>query len=97
MYVKLWKEEGGFCFFTFLSRSACLLSFPSDLSKWVFLEQTEMVFDKTKTISQWNQCSEHNGIAPIGKKCIENIEPETLSNFHQYRFQILIKTESGSS
>ena len=26
---------------------------PSYLPKWVFLEQTEMVFDEMKTISQW--------------------------------------------
>ena len=26
---------------------------PSDLPKWVFLEQTEIVFDEMKTIYQW--------------------------------------------
>ena len=26
---------------------------PSDLLKWVFLDQTETVFDEMKTISQW--------------------------------------------
>ena len=70
---------------------------PSDLSKWVFLEQTKMVFGETKTIFQWKQCSKRNGTTPIGKKCIENPEPETLSKFRQHRFHILIKTESGSS
>ena len=71
---------------------------PSDLPKWVFLEQTETVFDETKTISQWKWCFGHNGIAPIGQKCTKNLEPETLSKFRQHRFQILIKTErSGSS
>ena len=70
---------------------------PSDLPKWVFLEQTEIVFDETKTISQWKRRSRRNGIASIDHKCIENPEPETLSKFQQHRFQILIKTESGSS
>ena len=70
---------------------------PSDLSKWVFLEQTEMVFGETKTIFQWKQCSKRNGTALIGYKCTENLEPETLSKFQQQRFQILIKTESSSS
>ena len=45
---------------------------PSDLPKWVFLEQTEMVFGETKTISKWKWCFGHNGIAPIGQKCREN-------------------------
>ena len=45
---------------------------PSDLPKWVFLEQTEMVFSEMKTIYQWKQCSEHNGIAPTGHKCTIN-------------------------
>ena len=70
---------------------------PSDLPKLVFLDQTETVFDETKTISQWKRCYGHNGIAPIGHKCTKNIEPETLSKFWQHQFQILIKTESGSS
>ena len=30
---------------------------PSNLSKWVFLEQTETVFDETKTIYQWKRFS----------------------------------------
>ena len=54
---------------------------PSYLPKWVFVEQTKIVFSETKTISQWKQRSERNGIAPIGKKCTENPEPETLSKF----------------
>ena len=70
---------------------------PLDLSKWVFLEQMETIFGETKTIFQEKRCSGHNGTAPIGQKCIENPEPETLSKFRQHRFQILIKTESGSS
>ena len=70
---------------------------PSDLPKWVFLEQTETVFGEMKTISQWKRCFRCNGIAPMGHKCTENLEPETLSKFRQHRFQILIKTESGSS
>ena len=28
---------------------------PSDLMKWVFLGQTEMIFDEMKTISQWKR------------------------------------------
>ena len=28
---------------------------PSDLSKWVFLEQAETIFEETKTISQLEQ------------------------------------------
>ena len=59
---------------------------PSDLPKWVFLEQTEIVFDETKTISQWKWHSGHNGIASTGHKCIANLEPETLSKFWQHRF-----------
>ena len=70
---------------------------PSDLPKWVFLEQTETVFGETKTISKWKRHSGHNEIAPMGKKCIENPELETLSKFWQHRFQILIKTKSDSS
>ena len=48
---------------------------PSDLSKWVFLEQTEIVFDETKTIFQWKWCSGRNGTTPTGHKCIETPEP----------------------
>ena len=70
---------------------------PSDLPKWVFLEQMETIFGETKTISQWKQCSRRNGIAPIGHKCTKNPEPKTLLKFQQHWFQILIKTESGSS
>ena len=70
---------------------------PSNLLKWVFLEQTETVFGETKTISKWKRRSGRNGTAPIGHKCIENLEPENLSMFRQHRFQILIKTESCSS
>ena len=70
---------------------------PSDLPKLVFLEQTKMVFGEMNTIFQWKWCSRHNGIAPTGHKFIENIEPETLSNFWQHQFQILIKTGSDSS
>ena len=70
---------------------------PSDLPKWVFLEQTETIFGEMKTVSKWKRHFGRNGTAPIGPKCIENIEPETLSKFWQHRFQILIKTERGSS
>ena len=70
---------------------------PSDLPKWVFLEQTKTVFGEMKTISQWKRCFGCNGTAPTGQKCIENLETKTLSKFRQHRFQILIKTESGSS
>ena len=70
---------------------------PLDLLKWVFLEQMETIFDEMKTISQWKRCSRCNGISPIGQKRTKNIELETLSKFQQHRFQILIKTESGSS
>ena len=59
---------------------------PSNLSKWVFLEQMETIFNETKTISQLKRHSGRNGIAPIGQKCIENLEPETLSKFRQHRF-----------
>ena len=45
---------------------------PSDLPKWVFLEQTETIFSETKIISQWKRRYGRNGIAPIGKKCTEN-------------------------
>ena len=41
---------------------------PSNLLKWVFLDQTKMVFNETKTIFQWKQCFGRNGIAPIGYK-----------------------------
>ena len=57
---------------------------PSNLSKWVFLEQTETVFDEMKTISQWKRRSGHNGTASIGHKCTETLEPETLSKFRQH-------------
>ena len=70
---------------------------PSDLPKCVFLDQMETVFDETKTISQWKWCSGHNGITPTTHKCTESLEPETISKFRQHWFQILIKTESGSS
>ena len=59
---------------------------PSDLPKWVFLEQTEMVFGETKTISQRKQRFECNGIAHIGQKCIEHSKPETLLKFRQHQF-----------
>ena len=51
---------------------------PSDLPKWVFLEQTEMVFGEMKTISQWKRCSRCNGISPIGQKCTKIPETKTL-------------------
>ena len=70
---------------------------PSYLPKWVFLEQTETIFNETKNIFQWKRSSGCNGIAPIGHKCTKKPEPETLLKFRQHRFQILIKTESGSS
>ena len=70
---------------------------PSDLPKWVFLEQTEIVFDETKTISQCKRCSRCNGISPMVHKCIETPSPKTLSKFWQHWFQIVIKTKSGSS
>ena len=70
---------------------------PSDLSKLVFLEQTETVFGETKIISQWKRRSERNGTAPTGHKCTKNPEPETLSKFRQHQFQILIIIEGGSS
>ena len=35
---------------------------PSDLPKWVFLGQTETVFDETKIISQWRRRSRRNGM-----------------------------------
>ena len=41
---------------------------PSDLPKWVFLEQTETVFGETKTIFQWKRRSGRNGTAPTGHK-----------------------------
>ena len=46
---------------------------PSDLSKWVFLEQTEMVFGETKTISKWKRFCKRNDIDPTRKKYIENL------------------------
>ena len=61
---------------------------PSDLPKWVFLEQTETVFGETKTISQWKRRSVRNGTTPIGHKCTKIPEPETLSKFRQHWFQI---------
>ena len=48
-----------------------------------------------KTISQWKKCSGRNGAAPIGKKCTENLELETISKFRQHRFQILIKPKAA--
>ena len=48
---------------------------PSDLPKWVFLEQTETVFGETKTISKWKRSSGCNGTTPTGHKCTENPEP----------------------
>ena len=66
---------------------------PSDLPKWVFMEQTEIVFGETKTISQWKLHFGHNGIASTSQKSIENLEPKTLSKFRQHRFQILIKNQ----
>ena len=54
---------------------------PLDLPKWVFLNQTKMVFDETKTISQWKQRSRCNGIALVGHKCTKTLEPETISKF----------------
>ena len=41
---------------------------PSDLPKWVFLDQTEMVFNEMKTISKWKRCSRCNGTTPTGHK-----------------------------
>ena len=61
---------------------------PSDLPKWVFLEQTETIFDETKTISQWKRRSGRNGTTPTSQKCIENPELETISKFRQHRFEI---------
>ena len=54
---------------------------PSDLPKWVFLDQTKTIFDETKTISHQKWCSRCIVIAPIGHKCTESPEPETLSKF----------------
>ena len=51
---------------------------PSDLPKWVFLEQPETVFDETKNVSKWKRRSGRNGTPPTGHKCTENPEPETL-------------------
>ena len=61
---------------------------PSNFPKWVFLEQTETVFDEKKTISKWKRHSGCNGTAPRYHKCTKNLEPETLSKFRQHRFQI---------
>ena len=41
---------------------------PSDLPKWVFLEQTEAVFGEMKTISQYKRCFRRNGTTPISHK-----------------------------
>ena len=41
---------------------------PSDFPKWVFLEQTEMVFGETKTIFKWKRCFGCNGTASLGHK-----------------------------
>ena len=70
---------------------------PLDLPKWVFLDQTETVFDEKKTIWQWKRCSKCNGIDPTSHKYTKTPELETFSKFQQHWFQILIKTESGSS
>ena len=70
---------------------------PSNLLKWVFLDQMKMVFGETKTISRWKRCSRCNGTAPTSQKSIEYPELETLSKFRQHRFKILIKTGSSSS
>ena len=47
---------------------------PSDLPKWVFLDQMEMAFDEMKTISQWKQHFGFNEIDPTSHKCTENLE-----------------------
>ena len=52
---------------------------PSDLPKWVFLEQTKMVFGEMKTVSKWKRCFGRNGTAPIGHKCTKN--PKTRNPF----------------
>ena len=57
---------------------------PLDLPKWVFLEQTETIFDEKKNISQCKWCSGCNGTTPIGHKCAETLEPETFSKFQQH-------------
>ena len=44
---------------------------PSDFPKWVFLDQTEIIFDEMKTIYQWKRHYGRNGTAPIGHKCTE--------------------------
>ena len=41
---------------------------PSDLPKWVFLEETEMVFGEMNTVFKWKWRSRRNGIAPTGQK-----------------------------
>ena len=61
---------------------------PLDFPKWVFLEQTETVFNEMKTISKWKKHSGCNGTTPIGHKCTKHLETETLSKFQQHRFQI---------
>ena len=48
---------------------------PSDMLKWVFLDQTKMGFYETKNISQWKRRSKSNGIAPIVQKYTKNLEP----------------------
>ena len=48
---------------------------PSNVPKWVFLEQTETVFGETKIISQWKQCYRCNEIFSTSHKCIETLEP----------------------
>ena len=70
---------------------------PSNLPKWVFLEQTEMVFDETKTVSNGNGAPDAMEQLPqaTNARKIQNQKP--LKKFRQHQFQILIKTESGSS
>ena len=60
---------------------------PSYLPKWVFLDQTKMVFGEKITISKWKRSPGCNGTTPIGHKCIETLEPETLSKFQQHRVE----------
>ena len=52
---------------------------PSDLPKWVFLDQMETKFDETKNISQCKQHSRRNGIDLTHQKFIETPELEILS------------------
>ena len=54
----------------------------------MFLEQTEIVFNETKTISQWKRCFRRNGTDPTGKKCAKNLELETLLKFQQHPFKV---------